>query len=79
MKMDLFSDDFLGNLVIMIIGLVILGIGAQVFISGAYIPIIRTPDVILMVVLMIVGVSLIAFGLRILLNLVTNIHRKIRS
>lgn len=77
--MELFNEDFLGNLVIMIIGLVVLGIGAQLFISGAYIPLIQSSDIVLMVILMIVGISLIGFGLRILLNLVTRIYRKTQS
>lgn len=76
--MEVFNEEFLGNIVVMIIGLVILGIGAQVFIAGAYISLGTLPDVILMVILMIVGLILIGFGLRVLLDLITKIHRRLQ-
>ena len=71
--MELFSDDFLGDLLIMIIGLAVLGIGAQVFITGAYL---STVNVVMTIILMVVGLILIGFGGRIILDLLERLKKK---
>lgn len=76
MTIELFGEDFLGDLIIMIIGLVVLGIGAQMFIAGAYF---ADTNAFMTLLLMIVGIVLIGFGARILLDLIERIrkvHRK---
>ncbi len=71
--MELFSDDFLGNLLLMIMGLAVLGIGAQVFITGAYFV---GLNVAMTIILMIVGLILIGFGGRIILDLIEKLKNK---
>ena len=73
--MEIFSNDFLGNIIVMIIGLVVLGIGAQVFIAGAYA---FSFNYYLMIILMVVGLVLIAFGLRLLFDLIDQIKPGMR-
>lgn len=70
---ELFSEDFLGDLLIMIIGLVILGIGAQLFIAGAYV---SSFNYFMTILLMIVGIVLIGFGARILMDLIERIRKR---
>ncbi len=72
MTMELFSDDFLGDLLMMIMGLAILGIGAWVFIAGAYISMINWA---MTIILMIVGLILIGFGGRIILDLLEKLKK----
>lgn len=70
MKMDLFSDDFLGDVLIMIIGLVVLGVGAQLIIAGAYVSGI---NYVMTIILVIVGIGLVYYGATILKSLITRI------
>ena len=73
--MNFFNDDFVGNIVVMIIGLVILGVGAQVFIAGAYV---STFNYYLTIVLMTAGAILIGFALKLLFDLVEHIKPGMR-
>ncbi len=73
--MNFFNDDFVGNIVVMIIGLVILGVGAQVFIAGAYV---STFNYYLTIVLMAAGAILIGFALKLLFDLVEHIKPGLR-
>lgn len=74
--MEIFNNDFFGNIIVMIIGLVILGVGAQLFIAGAYA---STFNYILTIILMAAGLVLIAFGLRLLFDLVDQIRPRLRN
>ena len=69
--MEIFSNDFFGNIIVMIVGLVILTVGAQLFIAGAYA---STFNSLLTFILMVAGVILMVFGLRLLFDLVNHIH-----
>lgn len=73
--MEIFGNDFLGNIIVMIIGLVVLGIGAQVFIAGAYA---FAFNYVLMIVLMAAGLVLIGFGLRLLFDLIDHMKPGMR-
>lgn len=73
--MEILNSEFLGNIIVMIIGLVILGVGAEVFIAGAYA---STFNYYLTVILMAAGLVLIAFGLRLLFDLIDHIHPNLR-
>ncbi len=73
--MEIFSNDFFGNIIVMIVGLVILTVGAQLFIAGAYA---STFNYLLTVILMAAGLVLMAFGLRLLFDLVDHIHPGLR-
>lgn len=71
MRTDLFSDDFLGDLIIMIIGLVILGVGAQLIIAGAML---SSTNYFLTIVLIIIGAVLLYYSGTILRSLISRIH-----
>lgn len=73
--MEIFGNDFLGNILVMIIGLGILGTGAWVFVEGAYASVFNYA---IMIALMAVGLVLIAFGLRLLLDLIDQIKPGMR-
>lgn len=69
--MDLFSEDFLGDLIIMIIGLVILGVGAQLIIAGAYV---SSVSYFMTIILVVIGAVLLYFSGTILRGLISRIH-----
>lgn len=71
MRMDLFSEDFLGDLIIMIIGLVILGVGAQLIIAGAYV---SSVSYFMTIILVVIGAVLLYFSGTILRGLISRIH-----
>ncbi len=73
--MEVLNSEFFGNIIVMIIGLVILGVGAEVFIAGAYA---STFNYYLTIILMAAGLVLMAFGLRLLFDLVDHIRPGIR-
>lgn len=71
MRTDLFSEDFLGDLIIMIIGLVILGVGAQLIIAGAKL---SNINYFMTIILIIIGAVLLYYSGTILRSLITRIH-----
>lgn len=73
MKMDIFSDDFLGDVLIMIIGLVVLGIGAQLIIAGAYV---TSVNYFMTIILVVVGAFLVWYGIDILRDLIKRIDSR---
>lgn len=73
MRMDLFSEDFLGDLIIMIIGLVILGVGAQLIIAGAYV---ASSNYFMTLILALIGIVLLYYSGTILRSLIARIHRR---
>ncbi len=73
--MEVLNSEFFGNIIVMIIGLVILGVGAEVFIAGAYA---STFNYYLTIILMAAGLVLMTFGLRLLFDLVDHIRPGIR-
>lgn len=69
MNTGLFSDDFLGDVIIMIIGLTVLGLGVQLIIAGA-----AVSNYFMTIIMVIAGAILIAFSARILLDLIEKIR-----
>lgn len=74
--MEIFNSEFLGNIFIMIIGLVILGVGAQLLIAGAYA---ASFNYYMTVILIVAGVVLITIALRLLFDLMEHIRPGFRK
>ncbi len=71
MRTDFFSEDFLGDLIVMIIGLVILGVGANLIIAGAKL---SNTNYFMTIILIVIGAVLLYYSGIILRSLISRIH-----